>query len=139
LIRFLRRLRPIELAFLAGALLALLAIPAVAVPPPKGSEADTELQRFTPEERAWLATQHDHAGRWCCQLGDFDFVTIREKGGDMEIKAKHPDMARGIPDGWLTVDPSRRVDLSKQKHIPELTAAWYYQGKIQCVIIGSGF
>lgn len=112
---------------------------AEATPPPVGSAAAEELSRFTADERAWIARQHDQMGRYCCDLGDYDSVTVRQEGDNLQIKAKHPDKERGIPDGWHTVQDDRRVDLKGQHNIPDVMAAWFYRGNVQCVIIGSGF
>lgn len=126
---------------LAGVLLCGLAMvdAAVAVPPPAGTPDAEQLGQFSQEERAWISKQHDQAGRRCCDEGDFAFVTIRDRDGQLEAKANHPDADRGIPEGWLPVPAERHVDLRGQKNTPDVLAAWYYRGKIQCIILGSGY
>lgn len=120
---------------------AVVLVPGMAwaTPPPVGSADAQELQRFTDDERAWIAKQHDQNGRFCCSEGDFSFVSVREVDGHLEIKAKHPDMERGIPSGWIDVEESRRVDLTGQRSVPEVVAAWFYKGRVQCVITGSAY
>lgn len=110
-----------------------------ATPPPVGSAAAEELSRFTADERDWIARQHDQMGRLCCSAGELDFINIREKDGNLQIQAKHPDKTRGIPDGWHTVQDDRRVDLTGQKSIPDILAAWFYNGQVQCVLMGGGY
>lgn len=117
----------------------LLASAAHAAPPPAGSPAALQLAEYTDAERAWIANQHDRRGRFCCSLGDFDFVELRMQGGQLQARAKHPDKERGIPEGWLSVDEDREVNLSGQHDVPDVVAAWYYNGRIQCIITGSGF
>lgn len=123
------------------ALLASLAMaPAAwAVPPPPGSAAAEELSHFSGAQREWISKQHDQVGRWCCSLGDFDLVTIDEADGKLRVKAKHPDKTRGIPDGWQNVPDDKRVDLTGQHSIPDVQAAWFYQGRVQCIIVGGGY
>lgn len=126
---------------LAGLALCAFAVvdQAWATPPPKGSDADRELQRFTPEEQRWIASQHDMTGRYCCSLGDFDFVTVREVDGGLQVKAKHPDVSRGIPQDWLPVTEDKKANLQGQKDVPDVVAAWFYNGRVQCVILGGGY
>ena len=125
--------------WLAGLIVAMMPVVAHAVPPPPGSPDALELQQFTAEEQAWIARQHDRLGHWCCDRGDFAFIDIRDNNGQLQAKAKHPDPARHIPDGWLDVHDDKNVDLKGQTHFPDVVAAWYYQGKIQCIILGSGY
>jgi len=112
---------------------------ALAVPPPPGSADAKELSTFSATEKEWIAKQHDHMGRFCCSEGDFAFVTIRQHGNVLEARPKHPDPSRGIPDKWLPIEDDRRVDLKNQKNVPDVVAAWYYNEKIQCVILGGGY
>ena len=125
--------------WLAGLIVAMVPVAAHAVPPPAGSPDALELQQFTADERAWIARQHDQDHHWCCDAGDFAFVEIRDNNGTLEAKAKHPAPERGIPDGWLDVPEGKKVDVSGQRNIPDVVAAWYYQGRIQCIIMGSGY
>ena len=120
---------------------ALVLVPGMAwaTPPPAGSAAALELDKFTAQEQKWIAEQHDLQGRWCCTLGDFDFVTIRDVNGELQVKAKHPDMSRGIPSGWVPTEENRKVDLTGQKNMPDVVAAWFFKGRVQCLIAGSAF
>ena len=119
-------------------LLALLPAAAWAVPPEPGTPAAEELSRLTTREQEWIANQHDMAGRWCCSLGDFDFVDLDASGDTLRARARHPDPAKGIPSGWLDVPPETHADLHGETDVPDVVAAWYYQGRIQCIIVGSG-
>ena len=121
------------------ALLLLLAGPALAAPPPAGSPAAEELGRYSPAEREWISRQHDQAGRWCCDEGDFDFVTLRQTGDKVQAKAKHPGGKAKIPDGWLDVPDEKIVNTSGQTDVPGVIGAWYYNGHIQCILMGSGY
>ena len=49
-----------------AAVLSLLATPALAAPPPEGSEDWNVMHPFA----EWVTSQHDAAGRWCCDIGD---------------------------------------------------------------------
>jgi hypothetical protein len=118
---------------------AFLASVAHATPPPAGTPDAEELRQFSDEQRRWIAGQHDQAGRWCCDEGDFAFVEVREHDGHMQARAEHPDARRGIPEGWLDVPDDKRVDLSGQKSVPDVVAAWYYNGRVQCLLSGGGY
>lgn len=126
-----------KFALIAAVCLASAA--AGATPPPVGSPDAEALGQYSPSEREWIAHQHDQMGRPCCESGEFSFINIREKDGNLQIQAKHPDKARGIPDGWHTVQDDRRVDLTGQKSIPDILAAWFYKGQVQCVLMGGGY
>lgn len=121
------------------AVMMLMPLAASAAPPPVGSEDWDALQHFTPQQQTWIATQHDRTGRWCCALGDFAFVDVKSVNGKLMVKARHADPARGIPAGWLKVPEDRLVDLRGQQAIPDVIAAWYYQGRVQCLLLGGGF
>lgn len=110
-----------------------------ATPPPVGSPDAEALGQYSPSEREWIAHQHDQMGRKCCEEGEFALVNVREKDGNLQIQARHPDKARGIPSDWHTLADDRRVDLTGQHNIPDVMAAWFYHGQVQCAIIGSGF
>lgn len=110
-----------------------------AVPPEPGSPAAEELGRYSPKEREWISRQHDQVGRWCCTEGDFDFVTVDAQDGKLRAKAKHPDDKKGIPEGWIDVPNDKIVDVRGQHEVPDVIAAWYYQGRIQCILLGGGY
>lgn len=118
------------------AALALWPSLAFAVPPPPNSPDAASLD--TEEKRQFVARQHDRDGRWCCDAGDYAVVDIRiEDNGDVWVKAKHPDKARGIPEGWQKVESEERiVDLRGQKSVLHEPAAWFYHDKVQCVLPG---
>lgn len=119
--------------------LALLPAPVRAVPPPPGSAAAEQLSHLTAEERAWIARQHDRLGRSCCVENEFDFVDVRQDGDKIQVKPKHPDPARGIPNKWVDVPEEKLIDLAGQTGVPDVVAAWFYQGRVQCMIPGGGY
>lgn len=122
-----------------GVMVAVAPAVGWAVPPPKGTPDADRLDQFTAAEREWIARQHDQVGRWCCDQGDFAFVTLRVVDGQLQAKADHPDAKRGIPEGWLDVPDSKRVDLTGQRSFPDVVAAWYFNGNVQCIITGAGY
>ncbi len=88
-----------RLVILAG---VLIAGPAIAAPPPVGSDDWNIMAPYA----KWVTTQHDSIGRWCCDIGDGRPVDARihDDHWEAHITRDHfPDE----PERWVVVPDSK--------------------------------
>lgn len=127
------------------AALLLAAGPALAAPPPVGSD-DYKIMHPYAE---WVTTQHDGLGRWCCDLGDGRPVEARIEDDHWlaHVTRQHfpnttqvcPGPLAGPgssecaplgPDGaWVKVPDEKITRNANPTGTPIL---WLYQGRVQC-------
>lgn len=127
----------------------LLASPALASPPPVGSDDWNVMHPYS----GWVTTQHDGLGRWCCDLGDGRPVDARVTGMDAEktppcegafptrgcgvdipggehwIAHVTPEHFPGERDRWMAVPDEKVTHNVNPTGLPIL---WLYQGRVQC-------
>jgi hypothetical protein len=106
-----------------GVLLALSA-PARAAPPPMGSDDWAVMGPY----KEWVTSQHDLAGRWCCDIGDGRPVEARIAGDHWEVHvtpAHFPDE----PDHWMAV-PDEKI--TRNVNPTGMPILWLYQSRVQC-------
>lgn len=105
-------------------LLVCLSAVAHAAPPPEGSEDAKILQPY----KAWVTTQHDTSGRWCCDIGDGRPVDAQIEGDHWKVHIT-PEHFPGEVDRWENV-PENKV--TRNGNPMGLSILWLYLGRIQC-------
>jgi hypothetical protein len=110
--------------------LLLLTSPALGAPPPPGSE---DAQVMGPY-KDWITSQHDGAGRWCCDIGDGRPVEARTQGNHWQAHIT-PDHFPGETDRWQDIPDERIV---KSGNPTGVAILWMYQGRVQCFAVPSG-
>jgi len=109
---------------LAALALLALATPALAAPPPVGSEDWKIMAPY----KEWVTGQHDLAGRWCCDIADGRPVDARVVGDHWEAHVT-PQHFPGEADRWVVVPEDKITRSVNPMGTPIL---WLYQGRVQC-------
>lgn len=125
------------------ALLGLFAgaSPAIAAPPPVGSDDWNVMSPY----KEWVTTQEDGIGRACCGLGDGRPVEAEIRGEHWwaHIDPKHWDgnIAQYARPGPATVAPEPLKDrwvqipdekITRSGNPTGMAILWLYQGRVQC-------
>ena len=128
----------------AACMFALLAAPAFAAPPPM----DSDDWRIMGPYKEWATSQHDLAGRWCCDIGDGRpvdaeiFENCNLPPGDVPDKcpAQMPIGAHWWAhvtsehwpderDRWMMIPDEKITSGINPIGVPIL---WLYQSRVQC-------
>lgn len=104
--------------------LAVLAGPARAAPPPVGSDDWNVMHPYAD----WVTTQHDEAGRWCCNIADGRPVDAETRGNAWWAHIT-PEHFPGERDRWAEVPDNKVLHQANPTGSPIL---WLYQGRVQC-------
>jgi hypothetical protein len=104
--------------------LMLFATPALASPPPVGSEDWNVMIPY----KEWVTSQHDTLGRWCCNIGDGRPVDAKIVDDHWEVHVT-PVHFPGEPDHWLPVPDERVIRQGNPTGSPIL---WLLHGAVQC-------
>lgn len=84
--------------------------------------------------RAWITTQHDPAGRWCCDLGDGRPVDAKIEGDHWRAHVT-PEHFPGEVDRWVDVPDDAVIRGSNPTGVAIL---WLYNGRTQCFAPADG-
>ena len=120
-------------AILGLALCALAVVDARGDPPPVGSDDWKIMHPYA----HWVVTQHDAAGRWCCDAADGRPVdaTVATMVDDDGVERSHwvahvtPAHFPNEIDHWVTVPDDKVLREVNPTGSPIL---WLYQGRVQC-------
>lgn len=107
------------------ALALLLAGPAMAVPPARGT--DDELAMRGHED--WITRQHSPTGQYCCDLSDGRIAELRKRDGRWEVLYSKEHWADGT-DEWLPIPASAILPQASPLMSP---IAWILRGRVYCV------
>jgi len=108
------------------AALMFVAAPALAAPPPVGSEDAKIMGPF----KEWITNQHDSSGRWCCSISDMRPTDARIVGDHWEVHVT-PQHWPGETDRWIAVPDEKVIRGKNPVGVPILGL---YQGRVQCFI-----
>lgn len=111
-------------------LVCFLAFPALAAPPPVGSE---DWQVLAPHA-AWI-TGLRRGGVSCCDLADGRPVEARSRGEGWQVRFR-PGQLEGAPVDWVDV-PAEAV--IRGENPVGLPVAFWYGGQVRCFVPGSTF
>ena len=113
-------------------LLALLAFPAYAAPPP-GADPSSEIA-------AWVHTLADYQGHGCCDLADCRPTVFRVTAtGQVEVWIGIAQFGPWAPDDWLPVKREVIEGTTSKGPAPDAhTWACYYGGEVKCLRPGGG-
>lgn len=101
-----------------------LARPAQAAPPPEGSEDS----RIMAPHSAWIRSQHDKRGAWCCDIGDGRPVDARIAGDHWEAHVT-PAHFPEETDRWVAVPMQKVLGGGNPTGSAIL---WLLRGQVQC-------
>ena len=122
--------------------LVLLAVPALAAPPPTDSE---DYQALHPYSKWIEGVQTPDKHSVCCNEADGRTVDYRTQGERYQIKFRHPESltapswpgadSHPPPDGWIDVPPEAvlRIENPTGESI-----AWWWNGVVRCFLPASG-
>jgi len=106
-----------------------LSAPAVAAPPPVGSE-DWQIMRPYAD---WIQRQNGPLG-WCCNVADGRPVDARMVQDHWQVRILHPETLPEAPSGWVDVPETALLHGENPTGFP---IAWFYNGSVRCFIPGS--
>ncbi len=114
------------------ALSALMAGPALAAPPPVGSEDWNIMSPFAD----WIQSIHADNGTWCCDVSDGRPVEARMHNGRWQVHFHPGSEFAGEPpgDGWHDVPPAAVIRLPNPVGVP---IAWWLGGVVRCFVPGA--
>lgn len=111
-------------ALVAALAVGFLAVDAFAAPPSVGSDDWNIMAPY----QEWVISQHDPAGRWCCDIGDGRPVEARIADDHWEVHVT-PAHFPGEADRWMAVPDEKITRNANPTGTPIL---WLYQSRVQC-------
>ena len=85
----------------------LISTPALAAPPPVGSDDWQIMHPFA----EWVTAQHDNRGYWCCDIGDGRpvdaVISVESPGGSFD---PHMQSGDGAPHWWVHITAAHFPD-----------------------------
>ena len=112
------------ISVVVGLTLNVLTIPALAAPPPEGSEDWKVMIPY----KEWITSQRDADGHWCCDIGDGRPVDARIDGDHYEVHITGEHFP-GEDDHWLEV-PKEKI--TRGVNPTGSPIVWLWMGHVQC-------